>query len=119
MHEMGIAEGILSSSLEAAASAGARGITGVYVTIGELTEVSEDALQFAWEAICPGTRAEGSVLDITMVPATSRCADCAHEWVHDRYSGARCPSCGGWVVMLQQGREMKIDSIDIDEESDA
>jgi hydrogenase nickel incorporation protein HypA/HybF len=119
MHEMGIAEGILSSSLEAAESAGARGITGVYVTIGELTEVSEDALQFAWEAICPGTRAEGSVLDITMVPATSRCADCAHEWVHDRYSGARCPSCGGWVVMLQQGREMKIDSIDIDEESDA
>ena len=119
MHEMGIAEGILSSSLEAAEGAGALSITGVYVTIGELTEVSEDALQFAWEAICPGTLAEGSVLDVTMVPATSGCADCGHEWMHDRYSGAQCPSCGGWVVMLRQGRERKIDSIDIDEESDA
>ena len=119
MHELGIAEGILGSAIDAAQGAGGSKINSVDVTIGELTEVMEDALQFAWEAICPGTRAEGSVLDITMVPATSRCADCAHEWVHDRYSGARCPSCGGWVVMLQQGREMKIDSIDIDEESDA
>jgi Zn finger protein HypA/HybF involved in hydrogenase expression len=30
-----------------------------------------------------------------------------------------CPSCGGWVVMLLRGRELKIDSIDIDEEDDA
>lgn len=119
MHEMGIAEGILSSSLSAAQEAGAHGITGVYVTIGELTEVSEDALQFAWEAIVPGTLAEGSTLDITMVRASSSCADCGHQWEHDRYSGAQCPACDGWVVMLQAGRELKIDSIDIDEEGDA
>jgi len=54
-----------------------------------------------------------------MVEPVSRCADCGHEWAHDRYSGARCPSCGGWVVMLLRGRELKIDSIDIDEEGDA
>lgn len=117
MHEMGIAEGILSSSLDAAREAGARGITGVYLTIGELTEVSEDALRFAWEAIVPGTMAEGSTLAVTMVPAVSSCADCGHEWQHDRYSGAQCPSCSGWLVMLRCGRELKIDSIDIDEEA--
>jgi len=118
MHEMGIAEGILSSSLDAAREAGARGISAVYVTIGELTEVSEDALQFAWEAIVPGTLADGSALDITMVRASSSCADCGHEWEHDRYSGAQCPACNGWVVMLREGRELRIDSIDIDEEGD-
>jgi len=37
MHEMGIAEGILTSSLDAARDAGAARITGVFVTIGELT----------------------------------------------------------------------------------
>lgn len=119
MHEMGIAEGILTSSLDAAGEAGARRITSVYVTIGELTEVSEDALQFAWEAIAPETLAEGSTLDITMVRAASSCADCGHEWEHDRYSGAQCPSCDSWVVMLRSGRELKIDSIDIDEDGDA
>ncbi|MDY0340092.1 MAG: hydrogenase maturation nickel metallochaperone HypA [Coriobacteriia bacterium] len=119
MHEMGIAEGILSSSLDAAQGAGARGITVVYLTIGELTEISEDALHFAWEAIAPGTLAEGSTLSITMVRASSSCADCGHEWEHDRYSGAQCPECGSWIVMLHSGRELKIDSIDIDEEGDA
>jgi len=118
MHEMGIAEGILTSSLDAAEDAGATRITRVFVTIGELTEVMEDALQFAWEAITPETMAEGSALTVTMVAPVSRCADCGHEWVHDRYSGAQCPSCEGWVVALLRGRELKIDSIDIDEEGD-
>lgn len=116
MHEMGIAEGILSSSLDAAVEADAVRITKVRVTIGVLTEVCEDALQFAWEAIRPGTLAEDATLEVTMVEASSRCADCGHEWTHDRYSGAQCPSCGGWLVRLLRGRELKIDSIDIDEE---
>jgi hydrogenase nickel incorporation protein HypA/HybF len=49
-----------------------------------------------------------------MLDARSRCADCAHEWVHGRYSGAKCPSCGGYLIGLLSGRELKIDSIDID-----
>jgi hydrogenase nickel incorporation protein HypA/HybF len=114
MHEMGIAEGILSSALEAARGAGAASINSVDITVGELTEVAEDALQFAWEAIRTGTMAEGAPLNVRMVDAASRCADCGHEWIHDRYSGTKCPSCAGYLVSLLRGRELKIDSIDID-----
>jgi hydrogenase nickel incorporation protein HypA/HybF len=114
VHETGIAQGILGSSVTAAEGADATRINTVFVTIGVLTEVMEDALQFAWEAIRPGTMAEGATLEVTMVDACSRCADCGHEWVHDRYSGAKCPSCGGYLITLLRGREMKIDSLDID-----
>ncbi|MBN1192610.1 MAG: hydrogenase maturation nickel metallochaperone HypA [Coriobacteriia bacterium] len=114
MHEMGIAEGILASAIEGAGGASAKRINSVNVTIGELTQVMEDALQFAWEALRTGTIAEGAELNVTMLGARSKCADCGHEWFHDRYSGARCPSCESYVVLLLQGREMKIDSIDID-----
>ncbi|MGB4441655.1 MAG: hydrogenase maturation nickel metallochaperone HypA [Coriobacteriia bacterium] len=114
MHEMGIAEGILSSSITAAEDAGATKINEVDITIGVLTEVMEDSLHFAWEAITPGTMAEAAVLNVTMVEARSRCADCSHEWAHDRYSGAQCPSCSGYLIRLLAGRELKIDSIDID-----
>lgn len=114
MHEMGIAEGILSSAITAAEEAGATTINEVDITVGVLTEVMEDALQFAWEAIRTGTMAESAVLNVTMLDARSRCADCGHEWGHDRYSGAQCPSCNGYLIRLLVGRELKIDSIDID-----
>ena len=114
MHEMGIAEGILSSSITAAEDAGATKINEVDITVGVLTEVMEDSLQFAWEAITPGTMAEAAVLNVRMLEARSQCADCGHEWEHDRYSGAQCPSCSGYLIRLLTGRELKIDSIDID-----
>ena len=114
MHEMGIAEGILSSAEDAAREAGATRINSVDVTIGELTEVMEDALHFAWEALREGTMAEGATLNVTMLSARTRCFDCGIEFDHGRYDGTRCPECGSYVVQLLTGRELKIDSIDID-----
>jgi hydrogenase nickel incorporation protein HypA/HybF len=114
MHELGIAEGILSSAVAAAAQAGAPVIHSVDVSIGELTEVMEDALRFAWEAIVPGTLAAGATLNVTMVTPRSECLDCGHPFEHGRFDGARCPACGSYLVTLVCGRELKIDSIDID-----
>ena len=68
MHEMGITSGILASVVEAAEAEGATRINEVDISIGDLTEIVEDALQFAWEALTPGTMAEGSTLVVTHVP---------------------------------------------------
>lgn len=114
MHELGIAQGILSSAITAAEGAGATRINSVNVTIGVLTEVMEDSLQFAWEAIRAETMAADAELSVTMLAASSRCALCGHEWEHGRYDGAQCPTCGQYLVSLVRGREMKIDTIDID-----
>lgn len=114
MHEMGIAEGILSAAIGGAEEAGATRINQVDVTIGVLTEVMEDALQFAWEVLRADTMADQARLGVTMLDARTRCSDCGHEWVHDRYSGAQCPSCQSYLVLLLAGRELRIDSIDVD-----
>lgn len=114
MHELGIAQGILSSALKGAEDAGGTTINTVSVSVGQLTEIMEDALQFAWEAIRAGTMAESATLEITMLTAESRCAVCGHTWEHGRYDGAQCPSCNGYIVSLLRGRELRIDTIDID-----
>ena len=114
MHELGIANGILTSSVGAAEREGAVCINSVDVTIGALTEVMEDALQFAWECLRAGTMAEDAALNVTMLEANSRCADCAHDFTHGRFDGGRCPACGSYMVQLVSGRELTIDSIDID-----
>lgn len=114
MHEMGICDGIVKAAIEAAEEAGAARINSIDVTIGELTEVIEDPLQFAFDVLRKGTIAEDATLNVTFLPARSVCADCAAEFSHGRFD-AKCPECGSLVVRLVQGRELKIDSIDIDE----
>jgi hydrogenase nickel incorporation protein HypA/HybF len=114
MHEAGIAAGILKSVTQTAEHARAGRVNSVQVTIGELTEVMEDALQFAWSAATKGTIAQYAVLEITMVAGRSRCLNCGEEYAHGRYDAKQCPVCQSYIVELLTGRELKVDAIDID-----
>lgn len=113
MHEMGITEGILAAAEEAARAEGATRINEIRVSIGELTEIVETALQFAFEALSPGTMAEGGVLLVNHVGARSRCPSCGTEFGHGRFD-AQCPGCDNPFCEPVTGRELRIDSIDYD-----
>jgi hydrogenase nickel incorporation protein HypA/HybF len=115
MHEMGITQGILSSAFEAAESAGAARITCIRISVGEMTEIVDFALQFAFEALTPGTMAEGATLVIEPVPAKSKCLECGLEYDHDRFQMI-CPDCNALNVELLQGRELLIVGIECDEQ---
>jgi hydrogenase nickel incorporation protein HypA/HybF len=116
MHEMGITAGILSSAVEAAEKEGGCRINEIRVSVGDLTEVVEDALQFAFEALREGTMAEGAVLVVRHVSPRSKCLQCGHEFTHDKWD-LTCPKCEGFVCEVIEGRELRIDSIDIDTEN--
>jgi hydrogenase nickel incorporation protein HypA/HybF len=114
---MGITQGILASSFEAAENAGAVRITEITISVGELTEIVDFALQFAFEALTPGTMAEGATLVVNHVGARSRCNSCGTEYDHDRFQMV-CPTCESLNVTLLQGRELRIDSIEADDPDD-
>ena len=117
MHEMGITQSILAASFDAATNAGMTRITEIKISVGDLTETVDFALQFAFEALTPETMAEGAVLIINKVPAKSHCNECGLEYEHDRFQ-MLCPACGSMNVTLLQGRELKIDSVEADEGED-
>jgi hydrogenase nickel incorporation protein HypA/HybF len=108
VHEMGIVSEVLVAVVEASER-----INSVRATVGELTAVVPDALQFAWEALTPGTLAEGAVLEITETAARSRCLECGAEFGHGRFDRL-CPSCGGFACEVLAGNELRIDDIDVD-----
>jgi hydrogenase nickel incorporation protein HypA/HybF len=114
VHEMGIMAGILESSFEAAERADAQRITEIRITVGELTEIQEFALDFAFMSMTPGTIAEGAKLVVNTVAPSSRCRDCGLEYAHDRFEMI-CPSCGSFNVEPLTGRELRIDSIAADD----
>ena len=111
---MGITQGILAASFDAAKEVGATKITEIRIRVGDLTEIQEFALQFAFEALTPDTMAEGATLVVTHVPAKSRCRDCGLEYAHDRFE-MLCPACGTFNVEPLTGRELLIDSIETDD----
>jgi hydrogenase nickel incorporation protein HypA/HybF len=113
MHEMGIMAGVLDSVCAAAKDAGATKVTSVSLSIGRMTEAIEDVLVFAWEALSEGTMCEGATLQVTMVEPRSRCLECGHEFEHDRFHRT-CPVCDNPLTELIAGREMQLDSIEVD-----
>lgn len=116
MHELGIMTGVLDAVESAARDAGALRVTKVSLSVGEMTEAIEDALVFAFQALqemqeySMATEAE---LEIKMVHPRSRCFECGAEYEHDRFH-MLCPECGGFATELIAGRELQIDSIEVD-----
>lgn len=114
MHELGIMTGVLDSAKEAARDAGAQRLLKVTLSVGEMTEAVETALVFAFEALTEGDSfTEGAELEVNMVRPKSRCLECGTEFEHDRFN-LFCPQCDSFVTELIAGRELQIDSIEVD-----
>ena len=113
MHEMGIMAGVLDTVRTSAEQAGATHVTSVQLSIGKMTEAVEEILVFAWEALTEGTICEGSEMKVNMISPKSLCPDCGETFEHDRFHRA-CPNCGNALTELIAGREMQLDSIEVD-----
>ena len=116
MHELGIMTGVLDAVQTSAKQAGADRVLRVSLSVGEMTEAIEDALRFAVEALSEQREfalCAGAELDITMVCPRSRCLECGAEYDHDRFH-MLCPECGSFATELIAGRELQIDSIEVD-----
>lgn len=113
MHEMGIMSGVLDSVNAAAQNAQAERVTKIILNIGEMTEIIKDSLEFAFQVMSEGTLSEGAELVIKTVTPHSICLDCGHEFDHDRFHRT-CPECGSYSTSMTRGRELDIESIEVD-----
>lgn len=113
MHELGIMSGVMDVVEKSARDAKADKVIKVTLSVGVMTEAMEDALRFAYEALAEGTIAQDSELEVIMVQPRSRCEDCEAEYEHDRFHMS-CPTCGSYSTTLLAGKELQIDSIEVD-----
>lgn len=114
MHELGIMTGVMEAATTSAREAGATRLLKVTLSIGEMTEAIEDALLFAFEALRetdPFT--SDAEIDIHMIRPKSRCLECGARFEHDRFH-MFCPECDSFATELICGRELQIDSIEVD-----
>jgi hydrogenase nickel incorporation protein HypA/HybF len=114
MHEFAVTEGIIGVVVGAA---GRRRVLAIDLRIGALSSFVDDSVQFYFDALSQGTPAEGATLRFHRVPATARCADCGATFPVAPPLPEGCPSCGSARLSVSGGDELRVESIEVDDES--
>lgn len=119
MHELSLVSSIVDVVTESlAAYPGAR-VKEVRLRVGALAAVEEESLQFCYGLATDGTPLAGSVLVVQIVPVAGHCATCARDVEIVSLQSFRCPVCGGPVENVRQGRELEIESFEIEDAEEA
>lgn len=115
MHELSIVASIADAVTESLASYPGARVKEVRLRVGALAAVIEESLQFCYGIATEGTPLAGSTLVVTVIPVTGHCAACDADVPIESLQSFHCSRCGGPVGEVRQGRELEIDSIEIEE----
>lgn len=116
MHELSIAVSLVELASEAARNAHAARVTEVHVAVGALSGVAAGALEFSYDIATRDTPLAGSRLVIREVPVVLHCVACAADSVLDDLQLFVCPRCGAPTADVRQGRELHLESLEVEEE---
>lgn len=113
MHEMAIAESILTAIEEQARIQDYSRVKSVRLEIGPLSGVETEALRFCFDVVIKGTLADGAGLQIDSDPAQAWCMSCAKSvTIAQRYDP--CPDCGGHQLQITSGTELRIKELEVE-----
>jgi hydrogenase nickel incorporation protein HypA/HybF len=113
MHELSVTQSILEIALRHAEEAGAKKILQLNLTIGQLSSIVDDSVQFYWDMVSQDTIAEGAKLNFKRIPTVLLCLNCNHRYTHTEEDLA-CPKCGSTQIKVISGQEFMLDSIDVE-----
>ena len=113
MHELSITQSILSIALEKAGKAKVSKITRINITIGELSGIVDDCVQFYFDFLSKDTIAAEASLHFERTPTRLRCRNCATVFSPDNTDWV-CPGCGEQTIEVISGRESYVNSIEVE-----
>ena len=110
MHEIGIVQSVLDMATQAARRAGAARVHRLKVRVGALSGVVPEALQFAFDALRPGSVAAEALLELEWVPVAYWCAKCESEFSTEE---DECPGCHEFSSEMRHGLELELTSLEV------
>jgi hydrogenase nickel incorporation protein HypA/HybF len=113
MHELAITQSMLDIVLDRAKASSARKVGAINLVIGELSGFVEESVRFYFDFLAKNTIAEGAALNFKLVSPRARCRSC-DKLFELRELDWSCPQCGGSDIEITAGKELSIESIDIE-----
>ena len=109
MHELSLMSNLLDHAVAAAEGAPIRALR---VRVGPLSGIVVDSLRFAFEALSPGTPAEGARFDVEETAPRLHCPRCGADY-ETPVGTYQCPNCGASDGELRGGNELDLVSIEV------
>jgi hydrogenase nickel incorporation protein HypA/HybF len=113
MHELAVTESLLNMALEYAEKNQAQKVIGLNLTIGSLSGIIDESVQFYWDMLSEGTICQSAVLVFDKIPARMHCLSCGHEYILDQEL-IPCPECQSMDIKVISGSEFFLESIEIE-----
>lgn len=124
MHEVSVVTGIVDAVIAELSKYRLERVNSVTVLIGDLTNLGEEQMTFAYEIVTRGTVLEGSELVIERIPVEVACASCGYtgpvrmltdpDYESHSIPVLSCPECGGSIKVVR-GMECAVKCMDIEE----
>jgi hydrogenase nickel incorporation protein HypA/HybF len=115
MHELSIVSSIVDTVTESLVPYPGARVQEVRLRVGALAAVIEESLQFCYGIATEDTPLAGSKLVVQLLPVIIHCEPCGQDVELEGVQSFRCPKCGEPAMDVRQGKEMEIDSIEIEE----
>ncbi|MGF1581789.1 MAG: hydrogenase maturation nickel metallochaperone HypA [Gemmataceae bacterium] len=110
---MSIAQSLIEMACETATKNNATRITKLFLRIGRLSGVVEEALRFSFDIAAEGTPCEGAVVEIEDVVVSVMCPVCDEpKTLADSYY-LLCPKCQTPTPQILTGQEMELVSLEV------
>lgn len=114
MHEYSIVQALLEQCESHADAHNAKKITKVVVKIGQYSGVEPHLLEVAFNTFKEATICEGLEFVMNVQPLVIRCGNCARQSTLDQ-PHYRCPVCESTDVSVEDGEEMYLMSLEMEE----
>ncbi|MHB8646764.1 MAG: hydrogenase maturation nickel metallochaperone HypA/HybF [Thermomicrobiales bacterium] len=113
VHELSVMMYLLEAVEAHARCAGAKKVLTITLVIGERTSIMDDAVLFYFDALTPGTLAEGARLHVRRTQTQFHCAACDADYLP---SGGdfRCPRCRGLGRVTDDGNDLLLESMEVE-----
>lgn len=114
MHELSIAQEILSIVKQTVDTKHLGYVKNVKVKIGKLSNILPDSLLFCFDAIKSDTQLKNAELIINQKPVLIECSDCKKisEIEPPVFS---CPNCNGINIKMTGGSELIVEEIEVND----
>jgi hydrogenase nickel incorporation protein HypA/HybF len=119
MHELSIVSSVVETVEESLANYPGARVVEVRLKVGALASVVVDSLEFCWGIATEDTPLAGSRLVVVTVPVVMHCIPCDADVKIEGVQSFRCPLCDEPCSDLRQGRELDIESFEIEEADEA
>ena len=107
MHELSIAQSIISLAENALKENSNATVSAVRIQVGELSGIEIESLQFSFSIIKADTILHNANLEVQIVEGEAVCNTCNHIF-HLKSYGESCPNCKGYSLHVLKGKEMKV-----------